>query len=111
MPQRFGLQESSWRHYETVVDFPEGLIPVGDAICRFNPVYGQGMSVAAREASILADLLRRRAGDGLLGLPQAYLAAQLRQFAAGERRNDPHGVMRNMARQMTPGEIDAVALL
>ena len=76
MPQRFGLAESSWRHYETVVDFPQGLIPIGDAICRFNPVYGQGMSVAAREASILADLLRRRAGDaeGLAGLPQEYLA-------------------------------------
>jgi 2-polyprenyl-6-methoxyphenol hydroxylase-like FAD-dependent oxidoreductase len=77
MPQRFGLQESSWRQYETVVDFPEGLIPIGDAICRFNPVYGQGMSVAAREASILAEMLRRRAGDGkgLVGLPRDYLAA------------------------------------
>jgi 2-polyprenyl-6-methoxyphenol hydroxylase-like FAD-dependent oxidoreductase len=76
MPQRFRLAESSLRHYETVVDFPEGLIPIGDAICRFNPVYGQGMSVAAREASILVDLLRRRAGDGegLTGLPQDYLA-------------------------------------
>ena len=76
IPQRFGLAESSWRHYETVVDFPQGLIPIGDAVCRFNPVYAQGMSVAAREASILADLLRRRARDaqGLAGLPQDYLA-------------------------------------
>jgi hypothetical protein len=41
-----------------------------------KPVYGQGMSVAAREASILADLLRRRArdGEGPVGLPQEYLA-------------------------------------
>ena len=82
MPQRFRLAESSWRHYETVVDFPEGLIPIGDAICRFNPVYGQGMSVAAREASLLADLLRRRAGQGLAGLPQEYLAA-VRPWIAG----------------------------
>lgn len=76
-PQRFGLSESSWRHYETIRDFPEGLIPIGDAICRFNPAYGQGMSVAAREASILADLLRRRAGngEGLAGLAREYLAA------------------------------------
>jgi 2-polyprenyl-6-methoxyphenol hydroxylase-like FAD-dependent oxidoreductase len=83
-PQRFRLAESSWRHYETVVDFPQRLIPIGDAVCRFNPVYGQGMSVAAREASILADLLRRRAGDGqgLAGLPQAYLA-EVQPWIAG----------------------------
>jgi 2-polyprenyl-6-methoxyphenol hydroxylase-like FAD-dependent oxidoreductase len=76
MPQRFALAESSWRHYETISDFPDGLIPLGDAICRFDPVYGQGMSVAAREASILSDLLRRRAGDGqeVAGLAQEYLA-------------------------------------
>jgi hypothetical protein len=76
IPQRFGFPESAWRHYETVADFPQGLIPIGDAICRFNPVYGQGMSVAAREASLLADLLRRRARDaeGLAGLPQDFLA-------------------------------------
>jgi 2-polyprenyl-6-methoxyphenol hydroxylase-like FAD-dependent oxidoreductase len=83
-PQRFGLAESSWRHYETIRDFPQGLIPIGDAICRFNPVYGQGMSVAAREASLLADLLGRRAGDpeGLAGLPQDYLA-EIQPWIAG----------------------------
>ena len=76
MPQRFGFPASSSRHYETVVDFPQRLIPIGDALCRFNPVYAQGMSVATREASILADLLRRRArgAEGLAGLPQDYLA-------------------------------------
>jgi 2-polyprenyl-6-methoxyphenol hydroxylase-like FAD-dependent oxidoreductase len=75
-PQRFGFPASSWRHYEAVADFPQGLIPIGDAICRFNPVYAQGMSVAAREASILADLLGRRArgAGGLAGLAQDFLA-------------------------------------
>ena len=84
MPQRFAFPASSWRHYEAVVDFPQGLIPIGDSICRFNPVYAQGMSVAAREASILADLLARRArgaGD-LAGLPQDFLA-EVQPWLAG----------------------------
>ena len=55
--------ESRWRHFAQVSDFPRGLLPVGDAICRFNPVYGQGMSVAAQEASLLFDLLGRFDSD------------------------------------------------
>jgi 2-polyprenyl-6-methoxyphenol hydroxylase-like FAD-dependent oxidoreductase len=84
MPQRFGFAASSWRHYEAVVDFPQGLIPIGDSLCRINPVYAQGMSVAAREAAILADLLARRArGTGdLAGLPQDFLA-EVQPWIAG----------------------------
>ncbi|AUX26453.1 hypothetical protein SOCEGT47_070220 [Sorangium cellulosum] len=37
-----------------------GFIAVGDAVCAFNPVYGQGMSTAAVSAAILRDVLRRR---------------------------------------------------
>jgi 2-polyprenyl-6-methoxyphenol hydroxylase-like FAD-dependent oxidoreductase len=84
MPQRFGFAASIWRHYETLPDFPQRLIPIGDAICRFNPVYAQGMSVAAREAGILAELLERRArGKGALaGLPQDFLA-EVQPWIAG----------------------------
>lgn len=45
------------RHYERMTSFPEGYLVIGDAICSFNPVYGQGMSVATTEAKILDECL------------------------------------------------------
>jgi 2-polyprenyl-6-methoxyphenol hydroxylase-like FAD-dependent oxidoreductase len=67
------FKQSRWRHFSQVSDFPRGLLPIGDAICRFNPVYGQGMSTAARQASLLFDLLGRSTGDLLSTLAPDFL--------------------------------------
>jgi len=71
---RYGFPESVRRHFERLDSFPRGLLPIGDAICRFNPVYGQGMSVAAMEACLLKRLLENSGeiGDPIAGLASTF---------------------------------------
>jgi 2-polyprenyl-6-methoxyphenol hydroxylase-like FAD-dependent oxidoreductase len=53
------------RHYETLDGLPKGYLTIGDALCSFNPIYGQGMTVAALEADILGTCLDERQGESL----------------------------------------------
>lgn len=46
------------RHYERLPAWPRGFMVMGDAACAFNPIYGQGMSVAAISAAQLDRCLR-----------------------------------------------------
>lgn len=55
--------ESRWRHYEKLERWPERYVVLGDAFCGFNPIYGQGMTVAALSAVALGEEITRAGGQ------------------------------------------------
>ncbi|MBW4605851.1 MAG: FAD-dependent monooxygenase [Hassallia sp. WJT32-NPBG1] len=68
--------ENRLRHYERLPRQPEGFVVVGDAVCAFNPVYGQGMTTAILGALTLEDCLQKqrwhRADSELTGLARRF---------------------------------------
>lgn len=79
------------RRYDRLTDMPGGLFVLGDALCAFNPIYGQGMSVAALQARVLHQLLRR----GHIPDSETYFRSTLKaaapawQMATGSDLQDP----------------------
>jgi 2-polyprenyl-6-methoxyphenol hydroxylase-like FAD-dependent oxidoreductase len=64
-----GNQRRLWEEMERR---PRGFIPIGDTVASFNPIYGQGMTVAAVEAGKLRDRLASLDGD-LEALPDSFM--------------------------------------
>jgi 2-polyprenyl-6-methoxyphenol hydroxylase-like FAD-dependent oxidoreductase len=77
-PDTFRCPTYVRRRFERLADFPAGFLVLGDAVCAFNPVYGQGMTVAAATAAALRDHLRAPAGPD----PLPFFAAQSRLLDA-----------------------------
>ncbi|GAA0454725.1 FAD-binding monooxygenase [Actinoplanes capillaceus] len=53
-PVRMRFPASVRHHYERLPRRPGRFVVVGDALCSFNPIYGQGITVAALQALLLA---------------------------------------------------------
>jgi 2-polyprenyl-6-methoxyphenol hydroxylase-like FAD-dependent oxidoreductase len=74
---------STWRRYDKMRRFPAGLLVMGDAICSFNPVYMQGMTMAALQAVALQNCLADPDGD----LSRRFFKATAKQIAPVWRGN------------------------
>ena len=65
-----------WHRYHQMPRFPEGLVVIGDGLCRLNPLHGQGMTVAALQALALRDCLAAGGPD----LSQRFFRAAAAQI-------------------------------
>jgi 2-polyprenyl-6-methoxyphenol hydroxylase-like FAD-dependent oxidoreductase len=117
-PYRFGANLR--RHYQELTRFPQGFLVCGDALCSFNPIYGQGMTVACLEALALRECLaagahgiaRRffRAASRLIDIPWQIAVGGDLQHPAVQGKRTPRLRFINwyLAKFFQVGQCDAV---
>ncbi|WP_428340827.1 FAD-dependent oxidoreductase [Mycobacterium sp.] len=80
---KFRNPASVWRRYDQMPQFPTGLLVIGDAQCSLNPIYGQGMTMAALQALALRDCLY----SGAAGLARRFFPSAAQPIAQVWARN------------------------
>lgn len=68
--RRMKALRTYWRRYDKMKNLPDGIIAVGDALCRLNPLFAQGMTVTALTARDLDSCLK--ASTDIKGLAKTY---------------------------------------
>ena len=72
----FNIPSGLWRRFDRMERLPEGLLPLGDVFTSFNPMYGQGISLAAAQAlSLRCALAACSTRNSLRGLTASYFEA------------------------------------
>ncbi|MFF3572850.1 NAD(P)/FAD-dependent oxidoreductase [Nocardia jiangxiensis] len=98
VPHRF--RGSVRRYFERLPAYPEGFLVLGDSLCSFNPLYAQGMTVAAQQALTLRACLRA----GVAELPGRFYSGAARhvdvawRMSTGADLNHPGVVGRRTPR-------------
>jgi 2-polyprenyl-6-methoxyphenol hydroxylase-like FAD-dependent oxidoreductase len=108
--------ENRQRHYDHLRRFPDGVVAVGDAVCAFNPVYGQGMTAAALGAEVLDRWLREESSPHAPGrgrvfqrrLARATAAAWQLSSAADYRFRATEGPPQSRLARLSGGYVDRV---
>jgi 2-polyprenyl-6-methoxyphenol hydroxylase-like FAD-dependent oxidoreductase len=100
----FRYRGGFWRRYDLMARFPAGLLVIGDAVCSLNPIYGQGMTVAAMQVVALRDYLRWTQLD----TPQRFFRTAAEQIGpvwamnqARDRAASPAHRNKSMAERLT----------
>ena len=62
----YKIPKGVWRRFDKMEGFPRGVLPLGEVFTSFNPMYGQGMSLAAGQAVALRQALQQCAEAGSL---------------------------------------------
>ncbi len=130
-PRQYLFPKSLRRRYDRLADFPDGLLPIGDAICHINPGYSQGMSLGLRQVASLEQVLsERRNQDAPLQriwedfLPRAYeqtrapwVFAALQDFSkkgtTGDFPDEEPAIteIKRLSKRADKGDVDAAALV
>lgn len=95
----FRKTAATWRRYDKMPRYPAGMVVVGDALCMLDPIWGQGMTMAAVQALTLRDCLQTVSAS----LPRRF-------FANAARHIGPPWAM-NQANDRAPIGDDGVSAL
>ncbi|WP_250441846.1 c-type cytochrome [Caballeronia sp. AZ1_KS37] len=111
-PMAVNLSDQDMRDlavYYASLPRPPAQRKVSDALAPAIVSHGAPMRNIAPCAACHGGIDNKAGSPWIDGLPAAYTKSQLIAFANGTRTNDINEVMRNVARNMTPEEIDAAA--